>query len=134
MNKDELFERGIIAEETFYVVEGGRKFRACELCGRKLPLSIKSRHHLVPRSRGGKASDIIFIHRICHNKIHSIFTNKELKKNFNTIEKIRQVTEIKNFIEWVKNKPFDYVTTFKENKKFKERFNVSSGLSIGIIR
>lgn len=115
-------------------MEGDRKFRACELCGRKMPLNIKSRHHLVPQSKGGKKSDIIFIHRICHDKIHSIFTNKELKKDFNTIEKIKQVPDIMDFVEWVKNKPFDYCTTFKRNRKFNEKFNIASGLNIGIIR
>jgi 5-methylcytosine-specific restriction endonuclease McrA len=67
----------------------------CSLCGRDMfeGPSINE-HHLVPKSFKGKEK--IFLHKACHQKIHSIFTEKELQKKFNTIALIKTNSEIKN--------------------------------------
>jgi hypothetical protein len=83
----------------------------CPICDRELgdvnlPSSNVDRHHLIPKTHGGKEQ--FFIHKICHRKIHATFTEKELEKKFNTWEELRAHDEIKKFVEWVAKKPIDY--------------------------
>ncbi|MBX3227281.1 MAG: hypothetical protein KIT84_34905 [Labilithrix sp.] len=54
----------------------------CPLCER--PNYNPSDHHLVPKSRGGKVTETIC--RDCHSAIHATFTNKELEREYATIE------------------------------------------------
>jgi len=91
----------------------------CPICNREL---IKGNsvdeHHFIPKSRGGKASDKILIHKICHQKLHSVFTNKELEKKFNTPEKCKSHFEIKKFIKWVSKKDPEY---YNKNDQIKSK-------------
>lgn len=75
----------------------------CELCGRLLAPPV-TRHHLVPISEGGRGTTQVPLHKICHDKIHRVFTEKELKREFNTIEKIQSAKAIREFVEWVREK------------------------------
>ena len=76
---------------------------ACPLCGRPLA-SPYNRHHLLPLSKGGKGTTTILLHKICHDKIHSVFTEMELKRHYNTIERLKENDEIVQFIKWVNKK------------------------------
>jgi len=79
----------------------------CPICERDMWKGPSiDKHHMVPKSRGGKETE--FLHKICHRKIHSIWTNKELEKDFNDPEKIKVHPEMQKFIEWVKKKPCDF--------------------------
>ena len=50
----------------------------CPLCGRPLiPGPSVDEHHLRPRSQGGR--DTVRMHRVCHSKIHSLFTEQVLR-------------------------------------------------------
>lgn len=64
------------------------------------------KHHFVPKSQGGKETEII--HKICHVKIHSLWTEKQLAKDFNTPEKIVENEDMKKFIKWVSKKDPDF--------------------------
>lgn len=75
----------------------------CLLCGRQLANPC-NRHHLLPLSKGGKGTTTVLLHKICHDKIHSVFTEMELKRHYNTIERLKQNEEIGNFIKWVVKK------------------------------
>jgi hypothetical protein len=75
----------------------------CPLCNRPLA-NPYNRHHLLPLSKGGKGTTTVLLHKICHDKIHSVFTEMELKRKYNTIESIQQNEEINNFIRWVNKK------------------------------
>ncbi len=55
---------------------------ACPLCDR--PNLRPSDHHLIPRSRGGSSTETIC--RDCHNAIHAQFSNKELEKEYNSVD------------------------------------------------
>lgn len=74
----------------------------CPLCGRPLGETNVNEHHLVPRSRKGKIKERI--HKICHNKIHATFTEKELERGYYTWESLREHEEIRKFIAWVNKK------------------------------
>lgn len=98
------------------------QIKKCAICTRVLldGPSVDD-HHLIPKSKGGKYTDVIKIHRICHNKIHSIWTENELASEFNTTEKILQNKEIKNFIKWVVKKPADFYSSTKDSKTRKNK-------------
>ena len=61
------------------------------------------------------------IHKICHRKIHSAFTEKELMQAFHTWEALRTDAEIQTFIAWVARKDPGYFsrTTSTNRKKGK---------------
>ncbi len=54
----------------------------CPLCGR--PNFFPSDHHMVPKSRGGRST--LTVCADCHRTAHSIFTNKELEREYSTAE------------------------------------------------
>jgi hypothetical protein len=88
----------------------------CAVCGRSLGLVNVDRHHLVPKTFGGKEQ--YFIHRICHRKIHATFTERELEKVYNTWKVLQAHPDIANFIKWVQKKPSDYYdSTVTANRK-----------------
>ncbi len=81
----------------------------CALCGRPMPAGSRpTRHHLVPRSRGGARGPQVLLHRICHNAIHARFSEAELARRLNDIEALRADADIARFLEWVRGKPPDF--------------------------
>lgn len=77
----------------------------CPVCDR--PIEDKgSWHHFLPKSRGGR--QVTLIHRICHSKIHSLWTNRELETTYNTPEAVRAHPDMVRFIQWLQNKPPTY--------------------------
>lgn len=75
----------------------------CPLCGRELVIGPSvNEHHLVPRSHRGREK--IRMHRICHNKIHSVFTEKELAHYYHTVDRLLENEEIRRFVAWLQNK------------------------------
>ena len=75
----------------------------CPLCGRELidGPSINE-HHLVPRTFRGREK--VRMHRICHNKIHSVFSERELARYYHTWERLLENEEIRKFVSWVQKK------------------------------
>ena len=74
------------------------------------------RHHLVPKAF--KGTEQFAIHKICHRKIHSVFTEKELFREFHTWDALKAHPEIQAFIEWVaKKEPGFYARTVSTNRK-----------------
>ena len=96
----------------------------CPLCSREIvhPRDA-NRHHLKPLSRGGKNGDVVRLHRICHQKIHSVFTEKELEKKYFTIEALLKTREMKKFVKWVKNKPSNFYDKNRQSNGKKEKIN-----------
>jgi 5-methylcytosine-specific restriction endonuclease McrA len=81
----------------------------CPVCEREMWAgSSVDRHHFVPRSRGGKASE--HVHRVCHSKIHSLFTLQELEREYADPEAVRAHPDMQLFIRWVRKKPPDFRT------------------------
>ena len=78
----------------------------CEICGRELGTKLISEHHLIPKTHGGKQK--ILLHNICHQKIHSVYTEKQLQKYFHTPSRILESEEIQKFVKWIQKKPVDY--------------------------
>lgn len=90
----------------------------CPLCGRDLAEPC-NKHHLLPLSKGGKNTPTILLHKICHNKIHAVFSEMELKRHYNTIERLQQHEEMAKFIKWVQNKEPQFYDKSVRIKKIK---------------
>ena len=84
-----------------------REDELCALCNRQLA-EPSVRHHLIPLSKGGKDTPTVTMHKICQNKVIAVFTETELKTQYNTIERLQGHEEIEKFIKWVKNKPPEF--------------------------
>lgn len=92
----------------------------CQLCGREIKTT---KHHLYPKmvKTRNKYKEIkgknetVELCQPCHGKIHSVYTEKELFENYNTIEKLLQSDEIEKFVKWIKNKNIEYISS-KEKK------------------
>lgn len=73
----------------------------CPLCGREMIEGPSlNEHHLVPKSYGG--TERYVMHKVCHNKIHSLFTEAELAVVYNTFEKLREQPAIRSFVKWIR--------------------------------
>jgi Zn-finger protein len=56
----------------------------CPLCAR--PNYHPSDHHLVPRTRGGSKGVTATVCDDCHRAIHATFSNKELEREFSSVQ------------------------------------------------
>ncbi|TFV95467.1 HNH endonuclease [Oxalobacteraceae bacterium OM1] len=75
----------------------------CLLCGRVLVDGPSvNLHHLIPKSH--KGTDTVRLHRICHAKIHAVFSEKELADWYHTAERLLDHDEIRKFVSWVRKK------------------------------
>jgi len=87
---------------------------SCLICDRNM---IKNRfvddHHLIPKCKNGRYSDKITIHRICHSKIHSIWSESELAGHYHTVERILTHPDMKKFVKWLAKKPPEFYTKTK---------------------
>ncbi|MEH6434101.1 HNH endonuclease signature motif containing protein [Massilia sp. DD77] len=93
--------------------------KLCPLCGRPLGTENIDRHHLVPKTYKGKEQ--FPIHKICHRKIHSAFTERELFNTYHTWEALRAHEDIQTFIAWVAKKPPGFYTRTYTAKDKKQR-------------
>lgn len=79
----------------------------CPICERDMWKGPSiDKHHFTPKCRGGKDSE--YLHKICHRKIHSLWTEKELEKEFNDPNKVIAHPDMQKFIAWVQKKDPDY--------------------------
>ena len=88
----------------------------CPLCNRELA-SPYNRHHLIPISKGGKHTTTLLLHKVCHDKIHAVFSEAKLKRYYHTIERIHQDESITHFIKWVQKKEPEYYDKSIKKKK-----------------
>lgn len=92
---------------------------SCPICGR--PLDDQSDiqfHHLIPKTFKGKAG--INIHAVCHSKIHSAISERELQHYYHTVDRLLEHAEIIKFIKWVAKKPTDF---YSKNDETKSRYS-----------
>jgi HNH endonuclease len=90
----------------------------CQICDRAITeRSYWDEHHLIPVSKNGRYTERVKLHRICHEKIHSIFTEAELASYYNTVDRLLTNEDMRKFVKWVKKKPPEFYTTTKKQKR-----------------
>jgi len=90
----------------------------CPICDRDLIEGPSiDKHHFFPKCKGGKETE--FVHKVCHSKIHSLFTEKELEKYYYTAERIKENEDMKKFIIWVSKKEPTFKSKNKKSNKKK---------------
>lgn len=92
----------------------------CPLCARMLA-EPSNLHHLIPKSKGGKNTPTVRLHKICHDKIHAVFAEIELKRHYNKIESMQQHPEFIKFINWLKNKEPEFYDKSVKGKMRKRK-------------
>jgi 5-methylcytosine-specific restriction protein A len=81
----------------------------CPLCERPIPPGAKaSRHHLVPKLKGGARKPTVRLHQICHSAIHARFSEAELARRLSEPASLKAEPELARFIDWVRTKPDDF--------------------------
>ncbi len=78
---------------------------ACSLCGRAFHRTHLTRHHCLPRARGGTSEDIELLCGQCHSMVHATYTNRTLESLYPTIDELRQAPELQPFLRWVRKQP-----------------------------
>jgi hypothetical protein len=85
----------------------------CELCEREHLLTF---HHLIPKSQHKNKwfkknftkeqmnQGIDICKDDCHKQIHILISEKELGKNYNTVQKLLSHKEVKKYIKWLKDR------------------------------
>lgn len=77
----------------------------CSLCGRGFDRRGLTRHHCLPRERGGTVEDIELLCSMCHGMVHATYTNRTLAAMYPTIAQLRTAPELAKFIRWVRKQP-----------------------------
>jgi len=97
----------------------------CELCCRDVDKTTE--HHLIPKTRHkNKKNKSLFDRKDvkerkanlcnpCHNKVHSILTEKELEINYNTVSAIKKHPDIIKFVKWISKKQIQRLSSRKKN-------------------
>ncbi|MBV7408834.1 HNH endonuclease [Maritimibacter sp. DP1N21-5] len=81
----------------------------CPLCGRPIPPGVpQSRHHLVPRLKGGR--ETVLLHHICHKEIHATLCEAEIARDYDTPEKLLTHPRLAKFAAWVAKRPVDFLS------------------------
>ena len=90
----------------------------CELCGR--PVRHLTRHHLIPRTRHANRRNkrdfdradvhrrIAWLCRPCHDHVHNVLGEKELEREYNTLEALRGHPDVARFVDWIAGRPADF--------------------------
>lgn len=87
----------------------------CKLCDRDVELF--SKHHLIPRQKKGRVT--VKICDPCNTTIHKLFTNKEMAKEFNTVEKLRRSERMQKYLKWIKKRDNEMIP--RKTKKRRHR-------------
>lgn len=77
----------------------------CSLCGRPFERRQLTKHHCLPRQKGGGTEDVKLLCPQCHSMVHCTFTNATLATVYPTIEQLRQAPELAAFLRWVRKQP-----------------------------
>jgi len=88
----------------------------CPICDRDLiPGPSIDDHHLIPKTFKGK--ETVTIHRICHRKLHTLWTEREMAHYYHTIERIREHPDIITFVKWISKKHPEFYEKGKDTRE-----------------
>lgn len=87
----------------------------CELCEREVTKITK--HHLIPKEKGGKNLKTSNLCETCHKQIHALFTNRELSARLFTIKRLKSNELIKKYLNFIYNIPSGTEVSIKKRKR-----------------
>ena len=95
---------------------GDTQLSPCPLCGRPMIDGPSvDRHHWVPRSERGE--DWSYLHRICHKKLHSLFSAEALARDYSPPAALLAHPDIQSFVKWVRKQPPELVGRHAKPKR-----------------
>jgi hypothetical protein len=77
----------------------------CGLCGRLFTRTQLTKHHCLPRQKGGTGEDVALLCPQCHGMVHATYTNGTLAVLYPTIAELRQAPELAGYLRWVRKQP-----------------------------
>lgn len=80
------------------------------------------KHHLIPKLKGGKETALM--HIVCHGKLHSIWSENELRDTYNNVESILTDERIQKFVKFVRKqftRDSEYINSNKLSNNHKKR-------------
>jgi len=90
----------------------------CSLCNRKGDdKQLFEFHHFEPIITRRKTEDGITVCSQCGDQLHLLFTNTELRFQYNTLDFLLENKRVQKYIKWVKNKPLETHYTAAEKKR-----------------
>ena len=102
--------------ERFREVHAQGEPTACALCRHQYDRRELTRHHVVPKSRGG--TDIELLCPLCHKQVHALFTERELEEHYGTLDKLESAEPLQPFLRFVrKRKPTKSITVKSSRTK-----------------
>lgn len=92
--------------------------KTCPICSRPLGNDVNE-HHLIPRTFKGK--DTITLHRICHDALHRLISEREMQHHYHTVERLLEHEGVLTFVAWVRKKDPDFYMSMEESKDRKRK-------------
>jgi 5-methylcytosine-specific restriction enzyme A len=77
----------------------------CGLCGRPFLRGGLTKHHCLPKEKGGTQEDVELVCSQCHSMIHATFTNRTLAQGYATLAELRRAPELEKYVRWVRKQP-----------------------------
>ncbi len=74
----------------------------CSLCGRPFARAALTKHHCLPRQKGGTEEDVELLCSQCHGMVHATYTNVTLAALYPTIKQLRKAPELASYLRWVR--------------------------------
>jgi hypothetical protein len=78
----------------------------CALCRRQVPVEhiddpqAVQEHHLRPEERA--TSPTVTLCRPCHDQVHAVFTNEELREEFDTVAALQGADRLEAYLAWIR--------------------------------
>ncbi|MDF7810440.1 HNH endonuclease [Hymenobacter sp. YC55] len=86
----------------------------CALCEREV--QQLSRHHLIPREEGGRHGPTADLCQPCHSSVHLLLDNKELARQYHTIEALRGAEKLQKYLHWIRRSRVERISNRRGNK------------------
>lgn len=77
----------------------------CRLCERLFGRGDLTKHHCLPRQKGGDQDDVELLCGQCHSMVHATYTNATLAALYPTVAKLREAPELVKYLKWVRKQP-----------------------------
>lgn len=91
----------------------------CPLCKRPFSGAHDEEHHLIPRTF--KGTEKVKLHKMCHQKLHATFSEREMLHHYHTIERLLEHEEIQKFVKWIGKKDPSFYDKNDDTKNRKRK-------------